>query len=61
LLSVIISAGDEAKSETAHATADVQAPSGGAIHIELSGRVMISVKSGADRALLRCVLASLRK
>ena len=34
---------------------------GGAIHIQLPGRVMISVESGADRALLRCVLASLRK
>jgi transposase len=54
LLPVAISADDEV-------TPDVQAPSGGAIHIELPGRVMISVESGADRALLRCVLASLRK
>jgi hypothetical protein len=34
---------------------------GGVIHIELPGKVMISVESGADRELLRCVLASLRK
>lgn len=37
-----------------------QAP-GGAIHIELPGRAMISVESGADPVLLRSVLESLRK
>jgi transposase len=58
LLPVTISADEEATPET---TADVQSPSVGAIHIELPGKVMISVESGADRALLRCVLASLRK
>jgi len=58
LLPVTISADDE---RTPEATADVQSPSGGAIHIELPGKVMISVESGADRALLRCVLASLCK
>ena len=36
------------------------APSG-AIHIEFPGRVMISVESGADPALLRSILESLRK
>jgi transposase len=58
LLPVTVSADAEERPET---TADVQAPGGGVIHIELPGRVMISVESGADRALLRCVLASLRK
>jgi transposase-like protein len=58
LLPVIISADDGGLQKT---TADVQSPSGGAIHIELPGKVMISVESGADHALLRCVLASLRK
>jgi len=33
---------------------------GGAIHIELSGRVKIRVESGVDVALLRAVLESLR-
>lgn len=33
---------------------------GGAIHIELSGRVKIRVESGVDAALLRAVLESLR-
>ena len=33
---------------------------GGAIHIELSGRVKIHVESGVDAALLRAVLESLR-
>jgi len=58
LLPVTISADEEATPETA---VDVQSSSVGAIHIELPGKVMISVESGADRALLRCVLASLRK
>jgi transposase len=58
LLPVTISTDDEVTPEGA---ADVHAPSGGAIHIELPGGVMISVESGADGALLRCVLASLRR
>jgi transposase len=33
---------------------------GGAIHIEMSGRVKIRVESGVDAALLRAVLESLR-
>ena len=43
------------------ASADVQTSSAGAIHIELPGRAMISVESGADPRLLRCVLESLRQ
>jgi hypothetical protein len=39
---------------------DAQPPTG-AIHIELPGRAMISVEHGADCALLRTVLESLRK
>jgi transposase len=58
LLPVTISADEGATPEIG---ADVQSPRGGAIHIELPGKVMISVESGADRALLHCVLASLRK
>ena len=34
---------------------------GGSIHIELPGRAMISVESGADSLLLRSILESLRK
>jgi hypothetical protein len=33
----------------------------GTIHIELPGRALISVESGADPALLRSILESLRK
>jgi transposase len=33
----------------------------GSIHIELPGRALISVESGADARLLRTVLESLRK
>jgi len=60
LLPVTVRADSEVKLETTDATADVQASSG-AIHIELSGRANISVECGADSALLRCVLESLRK
>ena len=59
LLPVTVTADSEMKPE--NATADVQASSGGAIHIELPGRAMISVESGADPAVVRCVLESLRK
>ncbi|MGH9605974.1 MAG: transposase [Terracidiphilus sp.] len=38
-----------------------QAAGSGAIHIELPGRALISVESGADPVLLRAVLESLRK
>jgi transposase len=34
---------------------------GGSIHIELPGRAVISVESGADPVLLRSILESLRK
>jgi hypothetical protein len=34
---------------------------GGSIHIEFTGRAMISVEHGADPSLLRSVLESLRK
>jgi transposase len=57
LLPVTVSA-SEASDEPEEAP---QASSGGAIHIELPGRAMISVESGADPALLRSILESLRK
>jgi transposase len=57
LLPVTISADMEASEEAS----DVQTRSAGAIHIEFPGRAMISIESGADPALLRCVLESLRK
>jgi transposase len=61
LLPVTLSADTETKPETTDASNDVQTCGGGAIHIELPGRAMISVERGADSALLRCVLESLRK
>lgn len=61
LLPVTISADAARKPETTDATTDVQRSNGGTIHIELPGRAMISVESGADPGLLRCVLESLRK
>jgi len=38
-----------------------QPSTSGAIHIELPGRALISVESGADAALLRSILEGLRK
>jgi transposase len=61
LLPVTISDGAEMKLETADATTDVQTSSRGAIHIELPGKAMISVESGVDPVLVRCILESLRK
>ena len=43
-----------------HSIQPMAALPGGAIHIELSGRVKIRVESGVDAALLRTVLESLR-
>ncbi len=51
-------ASDLEEPETA---AEVQTPRAGAIHVELPGRAMISIESGADPRLLRCVLESLRQ
>ena len=39
----------------------VATSAGGAIHIELPGRALISVESGADPVLLRSILESLRQ
>ena len=42
-------------------TEEAAMPAGGAIHIELPGRALISVESGADSSLVRSILESLRK
>ena len=68
LLPVVVSAEsasaadvDIAREVTKPAVAEQAPAATGAIHIELPGRATISVESGADRALLRTVLESLRK
>jgi transposase len=61
LLPVTISSEVEAMPEPSETVPGEQTSSGGAIHIELPGRANISVEIGADPALLRCVLESLRK
>ena len=59
LLPVMVSAGCESPIQKA---APQQQPATlGSIHIEFPGRAMISVESGADPALLRSILESLRK
>jgi len=61
LLPVRIAAVSESKSEVADQRRETPASSSGAIHIEPPGRAVISVECGADVALLRSILESLRK
>jgi transposase len=49
------------ESEVQTSTEDQTAAAGGAIHIELSGRALISVEGGADPILVRTILESLRQ
>jgi hypothetical protein len=58
LLLFTISAAVEAKPVPPDA-AEVELMRGGSIHIERPGRAMISVESGTDFVLLRCVPESL--
>ena len=59
LLPVTVAASSEA--ETREPAGHQQPAPTGSIHIEFPGRAMISVESGADSALLRSILESLRK
>ena len=55
LIPVAVSSAEAERRETGATCA------GGAIHIELPGRALISVESGADSVLLRSILESLRQ
>ena len=59
LLPVTVAASSEA--ETREPAGQQQPAATGSIHIEFPGRAIISVESGADPALLRSILESLRK
>jgi transposase-like protein len=59
LLPVTVSAACEA--EIREPAAEQQQAAVGTIHIELPGRALISVESGADPALVRSILEDLRK
>jgi transposase len=61
LLPVTVSTSTERASEVVEPQRETSGSSAGAIHIELSGRALISVESGADDSLVRAVLESLRK
>jgi transposase len=61
MLPVSLSGSREMTSELQEADAQTPPPLVGAIHIELPGRAMISVESGADPVLLRLIFESLRK
>ncbi len=59
LLPVTISSSSD-PAETLKGSTEEQASSGGAIHVQLPGRALISVERGADANLLRFILESLR-
>jgi len=61
LLPVSVATPGELASETPSRSAEEQATSGGTIHVELPGGVMIWVESGSDPVLLRSILESLRR
>jgi len=58
---VVATASSEACIEPSRPLCPEPAAPSGAIHIELPGRATISVEHGADSALLRTILESLRK
>ena len=59
LLPVTVSSLSEPEIEPAEQLPQTQAMSSGSIHIELPGRAIISVESGADHVLIRAILESL--
>ncbi|AXC15590.1 putative transposition-related protein [Acidisarcina polymorpha] len=61
LLPVAVSSLSEPEIEPAEQLPQTQTTSSGSIHIELPGRAVISIESGADHVLIRTVLESLRK
>jgi transposase len=61
LLPVTVSTPTERAGEVVEQQCETPGPSAGAIHIELPGRAMISIESGADGSLVRAVLESLRQ
>ncbi len=58
---VMSDAGEDREDERQEALSLAPASSSGEIHIELAGRAMISVESGADATMLRRILEVLRK
>lgn len=61
LLPVMLSVPGETAVAGVHVDPRGQLMPGGSIHIEIPGKAMISVERGADPALLRSILESLRK
>jgi transposase len=61
LLPVTVSTPTEPASDVVEQQRETSASSAGAIHIELPGRALISIESGADGSLVRAVLESLRQ
>ncbi len=61
LLPVSVSGASDLSSEASNRLEEEPSATNGAIHIELPGRAMISVESGADPKLLRSILESLGK
>ena len=58
LLPVSVSSLGEPESTTSMSAEPDRVSDGGSIHIELSGRALISVERGADPDMVRCILES---
>ncbi|MBB5061645.1 transposase [Granulicella aggregans] len=58
LLPVSVSSLGEPESTTSISAEPDRVSDGGSIHIELSGRALISVERGADPDMVRCILES---
>ena len=61
LLPVMLSSSSEPADARGQVDPKGQPAPGGSIHIEIPGKAVISVESGADPALLRSILECLRK
>jgi transposase len=61
LLPVTLTAPSETADARGHVDPKGQSAPDGSIHIEIPGKAVISVESGADLALLRSILECLRK
>ena len=61
LLPVTVSTPTERPGEVVEQQCETPGSSAGAIHIELPGRALISIESGADGSLVRAVLESLQQ
>jgi transposase-like protein len=61
LLPVSVSSPLEPEIETSKTAEQELVSDGGSIHVELSGRALISIERGADPKMVRCIIESICK